>query len=541
MIIFALIINHHKAMAIYLNPNNEGFKRTLAADIYVDKTMFINELNKFIDKGNNYVCVSRPRRFGKTIATNMMCAYYSKGCDSHELFKDLKISKVDNYEKYLNKLNFISIDIASEYQNAIDKNNLLNKLAFIVKSEFEEQFPKVKFDYAESIADCMLRVYNATGERFVIILDEYDCLVRDSFGTDLFKDYLEFLNGLFKSNTLRSAIALAYITGILPVVRDRVQSKLNNFEEYTILDARNLAEFVGFTKEEVIPLCEKYGMDYKLCQKEYDGYHQNGYELLNPESVVKSMLYGELGNYWGKTSTFRVITDRLEHNYQGMKDDVVKMLAGENIEVNVTRYMNTMTDFNSKDDVFTYLIHLGYLAYDKKTKTCRIPNFEVRKEWYNAMEDLPDYSVTDSIIKASKEAWTQLLHKKGDAVAKALDESHIHVTSHRNYNNEDALASAIYIAFLYSLNEYTVVKEPAAGKGIADVIYIPIYGDDEHPAIIVELKRKNSPSVALKQIKEKQYFNLLDNYKGRVLLAGINYNKDDKTHQCRITEWKKES
>ena len=528
-------------MAIYLNPGNEGFRETLANDIYIDKTMLISELNKFIDKGNKYVCISRPRRFGKTIATRMMCAYYSKNCDSHELFKDLKISKADNYEKYLNKLNFISIDVASEYQNAKDKDKMLDKFTGKVKREFVAQFPQIDFSSCESIVDCMLEVYSATNERFVIILDEYDCLVRDNFGTGLFKDYLEFLNGLFKSNTLSSAIALAYITGILPVVRDRVQSKLNNFREYTNLDALELSEFVGFTKEEIIPLCEKYGVDYKLCKKEYDGYHLDNFEIFNPESVVMCMTTKDFGNFWGKTSTFRVITDRLEHNYQGMKDDVVKMLAGENIEVNVTRYMNTMTDFNSKDDVFTYLIHLGYLAYDKKTKTCRIPNFEVRKEWYNAMEDLPDYSVTDSIIKASKEAWTQLLHKKGDAVAKALDESHIHVTSHRNYNNEDALASAIYIAFLYSLNEYTVVKEPAAGKGIADVIYIPIYGDDEHPAIIVELKRKNSPSVALKQIKEKQYFNLLDNYKGRVLLAGINYNKDDKTHQCRITEWKKES
>ena len=539
MIIFALIINHHKAMAIYLNPGNEGFRETLANDIYIDKTMLISELNKFIDKGNKYVCISRPRRFGKTIATNMMGAYYSKGCDSRELFKDLKISKADNYEKYLNKLNFISIDIASEYQNSLEKDQMLNNLTERVRKEFRAQFPKLKFSSKSSIADCIQNVYAATGERFVIILDEYDCLVRDEFGSDLFADYLKFLNGLFKSNTLRPAIALAYITGILPVVRDRVQSKLNNFEEYTILDARNLAEFVGFTKEEVIPLCEKYGMDYKQCQNEYNGYHQNGYEIFNPESVVKSMLYGELGSYWGKTSTFRVITDRLEHNYQGMKDDVVKMLAGENVEVNVDRYMNTMTDFITKDDVFTYLIHLGYLAYDKKTKTCRIPNFEVRKEWYYAVESMPDYSATDQIIKASRDAWNALLQKDHKAVAKALDESHIHVTSHRNFENEAALASAIYIAFVYALNNYTVIKEASAGKGIADVLYIPINSDDEHPAVIVELKYERSTSKALEQIKNKEYFRPFDDYKGKILLVAINYKKN-KTHSCRITEWVKE-
>ena len=526
-------------MAIYLNPGNEGFKRTLAADIYVDKTMLISELNKFINKGNNYICVSRPRRFGKTIATNMMCAYYSKGCDSREIFKDLKISKAENYEEYLNKLNFIKIDVASEYQNAIDKNKLLNKLTFVVKSEFEEQFPNVKFDYAESIADCILRVYSTTNERFVIILDEYDCLVRDEFGTDLFTDYLKFLNGLFKSDTLRPAIALAYITGILPVVRDRVQSKLNNFREYTILESYELSEYVGFTKEEVIPLCEKYGVDYKLCKKEYDGYRLDDFEIFNPESVVMCMLTKKFGNFWGKTSTFRVITDRLEHNYKGIKDDVVKMLAGENVEVDPETYLNTMTDFISKDDTFTYLMHVGYLAYNKEDSTCRIPNMEVRKDWHRAVSILPDYSATDQIIKASREAWNALLQKDHKAVAKALDESHIHVTSHRNFENEAALASAIYIAFVYALNNYTVIKEASAGKGIADVLYIPINSDDEHPAVIVELKYERSTSKALQQIKNKEYFRPFDDYKGKILLVAINYKKN-KTHSCKITEWVKE-
>ena len=525
-------------MAIYLNPDNVGFKLTLAREIYVDKTMLISELNKFIDSGNNYICVSRPRRFGKTIATNMMCAYYSKGCDSREIFKDLKISKADNYEEYLNKLNFISIDIAGEYQNSLEKDQMLNNLTERVRKEFRAQFPKVKFTSKSSIANCIQDVYSATGERFVIILDEYDCLVRDNFGTGLFKEYLEFLNGLFKSNTLRPAIALAYITGILPVVRDRVQSKLNNFEEYTIINARNLAEFVGFTKEEVIPLCEKYGVDYKLCKKEYDGYRQNGFEILNPESVVKCMINGEIGNYWGKTSTFRVISDRLEHNFQGMKDDVIKMIAGENVEVDPETYLNTMTDFISKDDAFTYLMHVGYLAYNKEDSTCRIPNMEVRKDWHRAVSILPDYSATDQIIKASREAWNALLQKDQDAVAKALDESHIHVTSHRNFENEAALASAVYIAFVYALNSYTAIKEVSAGKGIADVIYIPVYADDEHPAVIIELKHEKSTSKALAQIKNKEYFRPFDDYKGKILLVAINYN-DDKTHSCEITEWEK--
>lgn len=522
-------------MGIYLNPSNVGFKETLAGKIYVDKTLLISELNKNIDNGNKYICISRPRRFGKTIATNMLCAYYSKGCDSREMFNKLKISKAKNYEEYLNKLNFIAIDVASEYQNAVDKDKMLDKLTAFVKSEFVKQFPTVDFSATESIADCILRVYAETEERFVIILDEYDCLVRDHFGTHLFAGYLEFLNGLFKSNTLRPAIALAYITGILPVVRDRVQSKLNNFREYTILDAYELTEYTGFTEKEVKPLCKKYKIDFEKVKKHYDGYGQNGYEIYNPESVVMCMTTKKFGNFWSKTSTYAVITDRLKHNYKGAKEDIIKMLSGESVKVNVTSFLNTMTDFVTKDDVFTYLIHLGYLAYNNEDETCHIPNFEVRKEWNNAISAMPDYSQTDEIIKASEELLNQTIAKNADAVAKALDTTHIHVTSNRSYNNEDALASAIYLAYVHALNEYTVIKEMTAGKGFADVVFIPAFTDK--PAMVIELKRNGTTESAIKQIKERQYFEPLKLYKGRLLLVGINYDEKKQKHTCKIEEW----
>ena len=526
-------------MGIYLNPSNAGFKKTLAGNIFVDKSMLISELNKFIDSGNQYICVSRPRRFGKTIATNIMCAYYSKGCDSREIFSKLKISKAKNYEQYLNKLNFIKIDVASEYQNANDKNEMLKDLQKKVRDEFQEQYPKIRFVKNETIANCMMKVYKENNETFVIILDEYDCLVRDTFGTHLFADYLEFLNGLFKSDTLRPAIALAYLTGILPIVRDRVQSKLNNFREYTILNAYNLAEFVGFTEKEVKPLCKKYKVDFAQCKKEYDGYAQNGFEIYNPESVVMCMETKEFGNFWGKTSTYMVITDRLKHNYKGAKEDVIKMLSGEEIKVNITRYMNTMTDFHSKDDVFTYLIHLGYLAYNSKDGTCRIPNLEVRKEWNNAIEDMPEYSKTDEIIKASEELLEQTILKNSDAVAKALDNTHLHVTSSRNYNNENALAAAVYIAFVHALNYYNCFKELSTGKGFADLVYVPVVKLPEHPAVIIELKINESTGKALQQIQSRQYFDALENYKGNLLFVAINYDKDTKKHECEITEWEK--
>ena len=522
-------------MGIYLNPGNENFRKITHAQIYVDKTMLISVLNKFIETAREYVCISRPRRFGKTIAQNMLCAYYSKGCDSRELFSPYKISKDPCFESNLNKLNVILIDMNSEYQNERNQEKLLDNLQDKIVAEFIKQYPDISFDEHESVANCIIKVYEAKGERFVFLMDEYDVLVRENVSQELFSKYLGFLNGLFKSNTVRPAIALAYITGILPVVRDRIQSKLNNFEEYTILDAGPLAEFIGFTSGEVKALCKEYGADYEEFKRWYDGYSQHGYEIYNPESVVKSLINKDFANYWGKTSSYAVISDRLEENFDGIKDDVIKMISGESIDVNVTTYMNTMTDFRGKDDAFTYLIHLGYLSYNRKDETCHIPNKEIRQEWMNAVSVVGEYKVTNKIIKASKELLAETLRLNAEAVASSLDESHIHVTSNRSYNNEDALQSAIYLSYIYALNKYTVIKEMTTGKGFADVVFIPFVPDI--PAMIIELKRNGSTESAITQIREKKYFDSLSAYSGNLLFIGVNYDENTKKHECKIEQF----
>ena len=232
-----------------------------------------------------------------------------------------------------------------------------------------------------------------------------------------------------------------------------------------------------------------------------------------------------------------MITQRLEQNFSGMRDSVIRMLSGESIDVKVTTYMNTMKDFATAHDAFTYLIHLGYLAYDRKEQTCRIPNREIFEEWESAVSVLEDYSVTDKIIQSSKELLADTISGDEKAVARALDISHIHVTSNRSYNNEDALQSAIYLAYLYALNKYTIVKEMTAGKGFSDVTFIPF--EEGYPAMIIELKRNSSTASAIDQIKEKQYFDSLSHYQGDLLFVGINYDENDKSHECRIERFVK--
>lgn len=524
-------------MGIYLNPGNEVFRRITAAEIYVDKTKMISVTNKILDSADNYICISRARRFGKTITQNMLAAYYSKGCDSRELFVGLKIADDQSFEQGLNKYNVIQIDMNSEYQNTKHKDELIWKLTEKIVKEFRTAFPNVIFSDDDTLAECILKVYESTSQTFIILIDEYDVLVREQVPKKLFDGFLSFLNGLFKSNTLRPAISLAYITGILPVVRDKVQSKLNNFREYTFLNAGKFAEYVGFTADEVRELCDNHNIDFEECRHWYDGYTMGNYEIYNPESVVMCMEEGSFEGYWSKTSSYRVILDRIRQNFKGTKDDVIRMLAGESVDVNVTRYMNTMDSFAGKDDVFTYLLHLGYLAYNREEKTCRIPNREVRQEWFNAIEDDDNYQTTDEIIKASKELLDETIRGNEEAVAKALDISHIHVTSNRSYNNEDALQSAIYLAYIYALNKYTIIREMTSGKGFADVVFIPYVPD--MPAMLIELKRNSSSESGLDQIEDKQYYDSLRLYENNLLLVGINYDENNKIHTCRI-RWYKE-
>lgn len=533
-------------MGIYLNPGNENFVEITNAKIYVDKTLMLNNTNKIMNDSVKYVCISRPRRFGKTVASNMLCAYYSKGCDSRELFSRFKISKEEGYEKNLNAFNVIKLDINSEYRNILNKEQLVFKITDNLRSEFSEQFPSINFSEEDSIADCIVKVFSKTGEQFVILMDEYDVLVRENVPDSLFNQYLDLLNGLFKSDTLRPAIALAYLTGILPIVRDKIQSKLNNFDEYTILSAGKLSEYTGFTTEEVLSLCQQFKIDFDECKNWYDGYRLAWYdgdsrktiELYNPESVVKTMLNHEFGNYWNKTSSYEVISDRIRQNFAGTKDDVIRMISGESIDVDVGMYKNTVKDFTSKDDIFTYLIHLGYLAYNAQEQQCFIPNKEVRLEWMRAVSIIDEYAETDRIIKASKELLTEVLSGNAQAVEKSLNESHIHVTSNRSYNNEYALQSAIYLSFIYALNKYACFKELTTGKGYADVVYLPLKND--LPALIIELKHNQCAETALNQIKEKKYFDSVKSYKGDILFIGINYDEKEKTHECKIEKFIKE-
>mgnify|MGYP002514778987 CR=1 FL=1 len=523
-------------MGLYLNPNADAFMEDKGTRIYVDKSLLIRELNSIVSTKEDFVCLSRPRRFGKSMAGNMISAYYSKGCDTREVFSQMKLGQEPGFDKHLNKFNVIKLDLNGWYQRAIQRNRkdlLLTDIHETLVDEFKVAFPALSFCSGETLDQCILKVYAETGEKFVIIIDEYDVLIREQVPQSLFDSYLSFLNGLFKDTAIRPAIALAYITGIIPIVRDKVQSKLNEFTEYTMLDAAQFAPHVGFTAEETKALCEQYGCDFAEFERWYDGYRlSDEVSLFNPKSVTSSISRKRMGSYWSATGSFEALKDYILMDFEGIRQDVVTMISGDSVEVDVGSFLNTLDKFESKDDVFTYLIHLGYLNYNFEEQTCRIPNEEVRQEWVRSVKLSPDYKKLMEIINASKKLLDATVEGNEEAVAKALDAAHTEVTNPLTYNDEHCFQSAICLAYFYANTRYTLFKELPTGKGYADLVLIPYLPNI--PAMVIELKHNKSAGSALQQIKDKNYCQALNNYKGDLLFVGVNYDEKTKEHSCKI-------
>ena len=524
-------------MGLYLNPNADAFMEDKGTRIYVDKSLLIRELNSIVSTKEDFVCLSRPRRFGKSMAGNMISAYYSKGCDTREVFSRMKLGQEPGFDKYLNKFNVIKLDLNGWYQNTKKKNthaSLIEQIDKIVAEEFKEQFQNIVFGEDEnSIDKCISKVYKLTGEKFVIIIDEYDVLIREQVPQSLFDSYLSFLNGLFKDTAIRPAIALAYITGIIPIVRDKVQSKLNEFTEYTMLDAAQFAPHVGFTAEETKALCEQYGCDFAEFERWYDGYKlSDEVSLFNPKSVTSSISRKRMGSYWSATGSFEALKDYIMMDFKGIKQDVIDMISGQSVPVNVTKFQNTLQSITNKDNAFTYLIHLGYLSYNYEEQTCCIPNEEVRLEWVNAIDDEENYAPIMELIKTSKKLLDATVEGNEEAVAKALDAAHTEVTNPLTYNDEHCFQSAICLAYFYANTRYTLFKELPTGKGYADLVLIPYLPNI--PAMVIELKHNKSAGSALQQIKDKNYCQALNNYKGDLLFVGVNYDEKTKEHSCKI-------
>ena len=530
-------------MGSYLNPGCKGFEESLNSAIYVDKTGLIEKINAVVNTRQKYICVSRPRRFGKSMATDMLAAYYDQSVDTARLFDTLQIAKAETYQKYRNQYDVLKVNMQEFLSMTHSMDEMLAVFQKRMIADLKRGYPDYVMDGEDSLVFAMKDVYAHTKCPFIILIDEWDCLFREYQHDQVAqRKYLDFLRAWLKD---QDYVALAYMTGILPIKKYGTHSALNMFTEYSMTDPGELAPFFGFTEQEVKGLCEKYEMNFEEARTWYDGYEllthrQSGdvqYAMYSPKSVVEAMLRHKFSTYWNQTETYEALKAYIQMDMDGLKDAVVRMLAGEAVRINTGTFSNDMTTFATKDDVLTLLVHLGYLTYNSTDETVTIPNKEVSQEYINAISTM-DWNGVMQSVQTSRKLLESLWALDAEAVAAGIDQTHEEI-SLLQYNDENSLSCTINLAFYYAREYYTIVRELPTGKGFADVCFIPRKLHLDKPAVVIELKWDKSAAGALAQIKEKRYGSALQDYIGNLLLVGINYDKTAKKHECLIEKVEK--
>lgn len=524
-------------MGRYLNPGCVNFEEALNSDIYVDKTDMIAYINSVVKTKQKYMCVSRPRRFGKTMATEMLAAYYGEG-DSRQLFADRKVAECENWDRYINQFDVVRVVMTDFIKEKMDVGAALVEMQKLVVRNLKKQYPDVDYYDTNNLILSMSDVYEETGRQFVIIIDEWDAVFRickeDKEGQKL---YLDFLRDWMKD---QEYVALAYMTGILPIKKYGQHSALNMFDEYSIITPMKLAQYTGFTGEEVRDKCNEYNMHYEDIASWYDGYivstaipvemreeyRMGEYEgrslsIYSPLSVVKALSTGIIQNYWNRTENYETLAEYIRMNYDGLKDSVALLMDGGRIRVNINKYQNDMTSFSGSNDVLVMLIHLGYLGYDTDTKEVFIPNNELLDEFRISTES-EEWTDTFTSFKKSQKLLNATWECREDKVAELLEWFH-DTAENKTYNSEAALSYAVQMAYYAGQKYYTTIQELDSGKGYCDLVYLPSPKHPDKPALLIELKYDKSLETAADQIRDKNYPQKLEHYMDNIPLVEYSF------------------
>jgi len=531
-------------MGTYLNPGKKGFE-TILNSLYIDKTGLIDYVNSTLNTPLKLTCFSRPRRFGKSFAAKMLCAYYDRSCDSQDLFTDLEIAEKPSFAEHLNRYDVIYIDITWFISRSkTRKTHILSDMQIAVIDELKERFPAFVKENEVYLPDALTGISQKTQRKFFVIIDEWDALFREAKDDEkLQEDYVQLLRGLFKGGTATDETIIgAYMTEILPIKKYGTESALTDFQEYTMVNPDELLPYVGFSETEVQRLCEQTGADYEKMRCWYDGYSfENAESVYNPNSVMLAIRKKKFRNYWRASETFESLKSYITSGFDGLKDAIIMMLGGQRVKVDTSTFQNDIVSLDSRDDVLTLLVHLGYLAYDVDKEEVYIPNLEVADAFKTAVKSTKWNEVnkalshSDNLLKATIQGDAQ-------AVAEALELAHETCTSSLEYNDENALSCAILLAYYTAQNYYEIFRELPTGKGFADYAFIPRKYTDK-PALLIELKFNKSADTAIRQIHDNRYDGKLKGFGGRMLLVGVNYDKDakgvqKKHHTCIIEEMK---
>ncbi|WP_234124168.1 AAA family ATPase [Clostridium hydrogenum] len=518
-------------MSIYLNTSKplENYKNLYRSKYFVDKSLLIEKLSEVIETSDKYVCVTRPRRFGKSSAINMIGAYYSKAVDSKEIFNKLNISKSDTYEKHLNKYNVIGIN----FNKIPDKNKSYEGYIDLIQSalidDIKSMYPNLEFKSYFTISDMLF----STKDKFIFIFDEWDYIFTNNLFIENQNNFLEFLRNLLKD---QSYVALVYMTGVLPIKKYSSGSALNMFDEFTFLKDRTFDEYFGFTEDEVKMLCNKNkNISFKELESWYNGYlTAKGVKVYNPRSVVKALQNNYCESYWTNTGAMDEVAEYLKYNTLEIRDDVIEMVSGEEIDIIIDEEFRAGQGVpRTKEEIYSAMIVLGFLSY--YDGYLKIPNKELMKEFEKALRD-KSFGYVSEIIENSKRMLKATVNGDTKTVEEILHDIHNSEIPILQYNDENSLSCVLTLAYLSARDTYRVEREEKTGKGYADFAFHPRRKNDI--AFIVELKKNETPEIAISQIRKKEYVEKFrkENEGKKILAVAICYDSKEKEHNCKIEE-----
>ena len=518
-------------MSIYLNTNKPliNYMNLYRSKYFVDKSLMIEKLNEVIETSDKYICITRPRRFGKSSVIDMLGSYYSIAVDSKDIFDNLKISNSPSYSEHLNKYNVINISFNDLSERGNTYEDYIEMIRTSITKDIVEKYPHINpenyFNISSMIRD--------TNDKFIFLLDEWDYIFNNNLFEENQNNFLEFLRALLKDQPY---VALCYMTGVLPIKKYSSGSALNMFDEFTFLKDRKFGRYFGFTEEEVIDLCKKNNeIKFEHLQTWYNGYlTARGLKIYNPRSVVKALQNDFCESYWTNTGAMDEVAKYLKYNTLEIRDDVIEMISGGEIDLIIDEEFRAgQREPKTKEEIYSAMIVLGFLSYHDGY--LKIPNKELMKEFEKALRD-KSFGYVSQIIENSRKMLQATVNGDTATVESILHDIHNSEIPILQYNDENSLSCVLTLAYLSARDTYRIEREEKTGKGYADFTFHPRRKNDT--AFIVELKKDENVDVAINQIKSKEYVQKFkeENQHKKVLAVAICYNSKEKEHCCKIEE-----
>ncbi len=534
-------------MGVYLNSTAPYYlyKSEMQKNYFIDKSLLLEQLFPLVKSGNSHICITRPRRFGKTIMANMIAAFFGKGCPSASLFNQTRITTNSEYEAHLNKYNTIFIDFSEMPEDCNSYQQYIQRIRKNLKDDLCVTYKNLNLNPQDAIWDLLRKIFEYSGDRFVFVFDEWDYIFHKSFITDTDKQqYISFLSNLLKD---RPYVLLSYMTGILPIAKYSSGSELNMFLEYTMASEERFSADFGFTESETDLLFTRYISSTENPQITrdglrfwYDGYQtKSGERLYNPRSVVAALSNNNLGNYWTSSGPYDEIYYYIEHNIDDVRTDLALMVSGEKIPAKIREYAATSMNLSTRDEIFSAMVVYGFLSYCDGL--LRIPNKELMDKFDDMLMKESSFGYVNRLAKESARMLVATLAGDTNTMSSILEYAHNTESPLLSYNHETELTAVVNLVYLAARDKYRIEREDKAGIGYVDFIFYPYNPKDT--CLILELKVDHSADEAIQQIVEKKYAlrflgKTAENplYSGDILAVGIGYDTKSKRHQCKVVK-----